>query len=147
VLYESTLYARTNTGGVFYASLGDESPAVAVEGRGKRIILWGQLRQDAIPSEKTALLPNYPNPFNPDTWIPFQLSEPSEVTIRIYNPHGELVRTLDLGHRERGDYRSRSAAAHWDGRNAVGESVGSGIFMVEFRAGDYREIRRAFMVK
>ena len=80
--------------------------------------------------EETALLPNYPNPFNPETWIPYQLSEPAEVTLRIYAINGELVRTLALGQMPAGIYQTRSRAAHWDGKNDVGESVASGVYFL-----------------
>ena len=78
--------------------------------------------------ETTALLPNYPNPFNPETWIPYHLSKPTEVTLTIYGANGSVVRTLALGHQSAGIYQSRSRAAFWDGKNAVGESVASGVY-------------------
>ena len=69
-----------------------------------------------IPKE-TALLANYPNPFNPETWIPYQLSAPSEVTLTIYDMNGGIVRRLEMGHQAAGIYQSRSRALYWDGRN------------------------------
>ena len=78
--------------------------------------------------EETALLHNYPNPFNPETWIPYQLSEPAEVTLTIYDINGQLVRRLAVGHQAAGMYRSRSRAMYWDGRNQLGESVASGLY-------------------
>ena len=86
-----------------------------------------QLLSLFVPAE-TALLHNYPNPFNPETWIPYQLAEPAEVTFRIYATNGVLVRTLHLGHQPAGIYQSRSRAAYWDGKNEMGESVASGIY-------------------
>ena len=80
-----------------------------------------------IPKE-TALLANYPNPFNPETWIPYQLANPADVNISIYAVDGTLVRTLDLGHQAMGSYQGKSRAAYWDGRNAVGEPVASGVY-------------------
>ena len=97
--------------------------------------------------EETALLPNYPNPFNPETWIPYQLSEPAEVTLRIYAMSGELVRTLDLGHTPAGIYQSRSRAAYWDGTNNVGESVASGIYFYTLTAGDFTATRKLLIRK
>ena len=73
-----------------------------------------------IPKE-TALFANYPNPFNPETWIPYQLAEAGDVTVTIYDIHGRVVRGLDLGHQRAGMYHGRSRAAYWDGRNAQGE--------------------------
>ena len=89
-----------------------------------------------IPNE-TALLRNYPNPFNPETWIPYQLSEPADVTFSIYSVNGRLVRTLSLGYQAAGIYRHRSRAAYWDGRNAHGESVASGVYFYTLTAGDF----------
>ena len=82
----------------------------------------------ALTPKETALLPNYPNPFNPETWIPYQLAAPADVTLRIYAIDGSLVRMLSLGHKAVGIYQSRSRAAYWDGKNEVGEPVASGIY-------------------
>ncbi len=97
--------------------------------------------------EKTALLPNYPNPFNPETWIPYQVSEPAEVTLCIYSVSGVLVRTLALGQTPAGIYQSRSRAAYWDGRNDVGESVASGIYFYTLTAGDFTATRKMLIRK
>ena len=81
----------------------------------------------ALTPKETALLPNYPNPFNPETWIPYQLSESANVSISIYAVDGTMVRTLALGHQPIGVYQNKSRAAYWDGRNALGEPVASGV--------------------
>ena len=99
-----------------------------------------------LPSA-TALLPNYPNPFNPETWIPFDLSEASEVAIAIYDVLGAPVRRVDLGYLEPGAHRSRGSAAYWDGRNEHGEAVSSGVYFVELRTGRFRELRRIVLMK
>ena len=83
---------------------------------------------EVVTPEKTRLLANYPNPFNPETWIPYQLAASSEVQITIYNSAGKEVRTLSLGHQSEGYYTDRSRAAYWDGRNAIGEQVASGVY-------------------
>jgi hypothetical protein len=93
------------------------------------------------------LLPNYPSPFNPETWFPYRLSESSEVAITIYDTLGRVVRRLDLGSQPAGLYKSRSRAAYWNGRNAVGEAVSSGTYVVELRAGSYRAIRRLLIAR
>ncbi|MEO2003853.1 MAG: FlgD immunoglobulin-like domain containing protein, partial [Candidatus Poribacteria bacterium] len=93
------------------------------------------------------LLPNYPNPFNPETWIPFDLSKASDVTVRVYDTRGHEVRRVSLGHLDAGSYRGRSDAAHWDGRNALGEPVASGVYIYELTAGDYRAVRRMQVLK
>ena len=95
----------------------------------------------------TRLLPNYPNPFNPETWIPYQLSEPAEVTVSVYAVDGTLVRTLELGQMPSGVYRSRSRAAYWDGRNARGEPVASGVYFYTLRAGDFSATRKLVIRK
>ena len=95
----------------------------------------------------TALLPNYPNPFNPETWIPFTLAEESDVTLRIYDMDGQAIRTLELGARAAGSHASRDAAAYWDGRNELGEHVASGVYFYELNAGTYRKIRRMVILK
>ncbi len=97
--------------------------------------------------EETLLLANYPNPFNPETWIPYQLSEPAEVTLRIYAVNGILVRTLALGQTPAGIYQSRSRAAYWDGKNDVGESVASGIYFYTLTAGDFTATRKMLIKK
>ena len=89
-----------------------------------------------IPNE-TALLRNYPNPFNPETWLPYQLSEPADVTFSIYSVNGRLVRTLSLGYQAAGIYRHRSRAAYWDGRNALGEPVASGVYFFSLTAREF----------
>ena len=91
------------------------------------ILMLQQLLAALIPKE-TSLLPNYPNPFNPETWIPYHLSEGAEVTLHIYVVNGALVRTLALGYQPAGMYQSKNRAAYWDGRNAFGEPVASGLY-------------------
>ena len=105
-----------------------------------------QLLATLIPQE-TGLLPNYPNPFNPETWIPYQLSEPAEVSISIYSADGRLVRRLDLGHQAGGMYESRSRAAYWDGRNALGEPMASGVYFYTLTAGDFTATRKMLIKK
>ena len=106
----------------------------------------GQLLLSAVP-DRTALLPNYPNPFNPETWIPFQLAKPSRVTVTIYNAAGQTVRTLELGQLPAGTYHSRSKAAYWDGRNALGERVASGLYFYRIEAGSFSQLRRMMILK
>ena len=97
--------------------------------------------------KRTALLTNYPNPFNPETWIPYQLSEAAEVMVRIYAVNGTLVRTLNLGHQPAGIYQERSRAAYWDGTNALGEFVASGIYFYTLTAGDFTATRKMLIRK
>ena len=101
----------------------------------------------ALTPQETALFPNYPNPFNPETWIPYHLAHPADVTLTIYDAKGVLVRRLDLGHQPAGYYTNRSKAAYWDGRNESGESVASGVYFYQLRAGDYRALRRMVILK
>ncbi len=97
--------------------------------------------------EKTALLANYPNPFNPETWIPYHLAKPAEVTLHIYGVDGALVRTLTLEHRQAGIYEHQSRAVYWDGRNAQGERVASGIYLYTLTAGEYTSTRKMLIRK
>ena len=101
----------------------------------------------AMTPKKTALLANYPNPFNPETWIPYQLATPSEVTITIYDIRGRVVRTLILGNQPAGVYRKRSKAAHWDGRNHFGEKVATGVYFYTLTAGDFSATRKMLIRK
>ena len=107
---------------------------------------------------ETKLLPNYPNPFNPETWIPYELEKEADVTIEIYNVSGQLVRTLDLGIQSRGRYISREKAAYWDGRTEYSERAASGVYFYLLRVssvarsresgtGDFTETRRMVILK
>ena len=105
-----------------------------------------RLLASLIP-EETALLANYPNPFNPETWIPYQLAESADVTIAIYDMSGQLVRRLALGLQTVGMYRSRSRAVYWDGRNQLGEPVASGLYFYTLTAGEFSATRRMLILK
>ena len=108
--------------------------------------VFPQLFASLIP-EKTALLANYPNPFNPETWIPYQLSEPGNVTLTIHSVNGTLVRTLALGQMPAGLYTSQRRAAYWDGTNDVGEPVASGIYFYTLTASDFTNTRKMLIKK
>ena len=99
-----------------------------------------------IPTE-TELLANYPNPFNPETWIPYRLAQDAFVTLTIYDVNGRIIRTLDVGHQIAAVYESRSKAIHWDGKNRLGESVTSGIYFYALIAGDYSATRKMVILK
>ena len=98
------------------------------------IMVLEQLLISLIPTE-TQLLPNYPNPFNPETWIPYRLAEAAFVTLTIYDRTGQVVRTIDVGHQPPASYESRSKAIYWDGRNGLGEQVASGVYFYHLSAG------------
>lgn len=110
-------------------------------------ILFLEHLLNALTPQKTALLPNYPNPFNPETWIPYQLSESSDVTIAIYSTDGQLIRTLEIGEKTAGLYQNKGAAAHWDGKNATGEPVASGVYFYKLTTGNYSATRRMIIRK
>ncbi|RKU21067.1 hypothetical protein C6499_22890 [Candidatus Poribacteria bacterium] len=97
--------------------------------------------------ESTALLPNYPNPFNPETWIPYHLAKDAEVTLTIYNVRGVAVRELTLGHQAAGVYQSKHRAAYWDGKNQLGEKVASGLYFYTLTAGDFTATRKMLIAK
>ena len=105
-----------------------------------------RLLASLIP-ERTLLLANYPNPFNPETWIPYHLANPSDVRITIYDARGSIVRRLDLGHQREGYYTGRSRAAYWDGRNAVGEGVASSVYFYQLQADNLSLLRKMVILK
>ncbi len=98
-------------------------------------------------TQPTALLENYPNPFNPETWIPYQLSEAAEVTVTIHASDGKLVRTLELGQMPAGAYSDKDRAAYWDGQNEQGEPVASGVYFYTLTAGDFKATRKMVIRK
>ena len=100
-----------------------------------------------LTPQETALFANYPNPFNPETWIPYQLAKPADVQLTIYDIKGSVVRALDLGHQRAGMYHSRARAAFWDGRNAVGEPVASGVYFYTLKVGDFAATRKLLIRK
>ena len=106
------------------------------------------LTQAAQPApEKTVLLANYPNPFNPETWIPYQLAQPAEVAVFIHTASGALVRTLPFGEKPAGSYQTKSRAAYWDGKNAQGEPVASGVYFYTLKAGQFTATRKMLILK
>ncbi len=113
----------------------------------QRGLLYLEQLLAALTPKETALLPNYPNPFNPETWIPYHLATPADVSISIYTAGGQLVRKLDLGHQTVGIYESRSRAAYWDGRNNVGERVASGVYFYTLTAGKFTASRKMLIRK
>ena len=98
-------------------------------------------------NRENALLANFPNPFNPETWIPYQLAKPTEVAITIYAVNGQIVRTLTLGYQPAGIYQNRSRAAYWDGKNQFGEPVASGVYFYTLTAGNFTATRKMLIRK
>ena len=98
-------------------------------------------------SQKRNCLPNYPNPFNPETWIPYQLAKAADVSVKIYDVGGRLVRTISVGFKPVGYYLTREQAIHWDGQNEIGESVSSGVYFLQFVAGDFSITRQIVILK
>ena len=113
----------------------------------QRGILFLQQLLTVLTPKETALLTNYPNPFNPETWIPYHLAKDADVTLYIYAVNGTLVRTLALGHQAAGMYQNRSRAVYWDGKNAVGEPVASGVYFYTLTAGDFSATRKMLIRK
>ena len=124
------------------ARLSDDGSNIFQEG----IAALEHLINTVLPS-KSALLPNYPNPFNPETWIPYDLAQNADVHIHIYNMKGESVRQLSIGFQAAGTYRTQSRAAYWDGQNAVGEPVASGIYFFTLQAGQFKATRQMAILK
>ena len=113
---------------------------VAVKPQGRQLAQWGGIKRNV-------LLQNFPNPFNPETWIPFRLADESDITIQIYSSTGQLVRRLSPGVMPAGDYSSQSQAIHWDGRNQTGEPVSSGVYLYTINAGDFTATRKMLIRK
>ena len=132
--------AQQNTSDAVSTSLGEGFSYA----RGVQVL--EQLVEMLTP-EKTALFANYPNPFNPETWIPYQLAKPADVTVTIYAADGSVIQTLALGHQDAGMYKNRTQAAYWDGKNALGESVASGLYFYTLTAGEFTATRRMLILK
>ncbi len=113
------------------------------------ITIKKQIPQMIMPQapKTSALLQNYPNPFNPETCIPYQLSKNADVTIRIYNIKGQLIRQISLGHKQAGSYLDKRGAAYWDGKNNAGEKIASGMYFYQLQSEDFRAMRRMMIVK
>lgn len=143
-----TVQIDTDGDGVFEQTISTDSELTKdehlsvtdVTPKDKYPTTWGNVKQ-------TKLYQNYPNPSNPDTWIPYQLAEDVNVIIRIYNISGRLVRTLNLGHKHAGFYTTKDKAAYWNGRNEVGEQVASGIYFYTIQAGEFTATRKMLMLK
>ena len=120
---------------------GDRSPSAR-----KTLIYLQQLLATARP-EKTQLLANFPNPFNPETWIPYELATDTDVSITIYTSTGVVVRALQLGHQTAGYYTDRERAAYWDGKNALGEQVASGIYFYQLETDEMSTMRKMVILK
>ena len=124
------------------ARLADDGSALFHKG----ISVLETLLNAAIP-KKTVLLPNYPNPFNPETWIPYDLAQDADVKIHIYDLNGKSIHQLSLGFQTAGTYHSQSRAAYWDGRNSAGEYVSSGIYFFTLYAGQIQTTRKMVVRK
>ncbi len=114
--------------------------AGTINPHGKQLAILGEVKRDQ-------LMQNFPNPSNPETWIPFRLADESHVTIRIYSPTGQLVRRLSPGVMPAGDYSSQAKAVYWDGRNQTGEPVSSGTYLYTINAGDFSATRKMLILK
>ena len=112
-----------------------------------RGILFLERLLAALLPKETVLLANYPNPFNPETWIPYRLAEDAFVTLTIYDGSGQVIRTLDVGYQSAAFYETRSKAIYWDGRNEFGEGVASGVYFYHLSAGDFSATRKMLIIK
>ena len=112
-----------------------------------RVLVYLQQLLVTARPEKTQLLANYPNPFNPETWIPYELATDTDVRLTIYNTQGVVIRTLQLGHQSAGYYTGRDRAAYWDGRNALGEQVASGLYFYQLETDEMSLMRKMVILK
>ena len=113
---------------------------------GQGIAVLKEILSSIKPTE-TVLMTNYPNPFNPETWIPYHLNQDTDVVVRIYDTKGRIVRTLDMGFQSFGYYASRDKAVYWNGKTDIGEKVSSGTYFYQIQAGDYTETRKLVILK
>ncbi len=155
--YELENTLTGHVGWVNSVAFSPDSRSLVSGGKDGRVLLWRFEDQPVFWSDvkrpnsplllKNALLPNYPNPFNPETWIPFDLVQESAVTITIYDSAGQTVRRLELGKLPAGSYRAKEKAAYWDGRDALGAAAASGMYFVRIEAGSFSETRRMVLLK
>ena len=137
----STMFVNIQSPGITFAIQGPwEQHGVGVEPRGRALTTLGSVK-------RPELLQNFPNPFNPETWIPYRLPEDDDVTIAIYDLGGELIRTLLLGTQPAGDHVGRSSAAYWDGRDESGEMAASGVYIYQFKTKRYTAMKRLVVGK
>ena len=154
-LYNFSASRKANTTGAVTADINIFTN-VPDDHSGYTIVKNSNLPIEVIPAvpgaptllpDATSFLSNYPNPFNPETWIPYHLAKPADVRLTIYDMRGVVVRELVLGHQAAGFYTNRSRAAHWDGRNDFGEKVATGIYFCTFEAGDFTATRKMLIRK
>ena len=144
----ATAPAITDKSVVFNAErLQAELKRVGTDPRYAEAIAYIQQLLNIERPATTRLLANYPNPFNPETWIPYQLAKASNVQITIYDVRGTVVRSLKLGHKPEGYYTNRSRAAHWDGRNNFGERVATGVYFYQLQADSMSLLRKMVILK
>ena len=135
--------AATVEAWIAQASLIDDGSIAFRQG----IVNLQNLLASLVIPQETAVLANYPNPFNPETWIPYQLAVPAEVALTIYDMNGGVVRRLEVGHQQAGLYQNRNRALYWDGRNDRGESVASGLYFYTLRADEFTATRKMLIRK
>ena len=133
-----------DAGSVYIFDTEDEASLnlpLSVEPRGDlALTMFGDIK-------RTALLQNFPNPFNPETWIPYTLADDADVSVRIYDIQGKLVRQLDVGQRPAGNYLSRETAVYWNGKDRLGGSVSSGVYFYTLKADAFSDTRRMVILK
>ena len=144
-LNSQTLTAFTTTDIKLWLSQAQHLPLTDATSQ-SGVLFLAQLLEAITPKE-TTLLPNYPNPFNPETWIPYQLAKDADVTLTIYAVNGRAIRRLTLGHQHAGTYQTRSRAAYWDGRNEFDEPVASGLYFYTLTAGNFTATRKMLIRK
>jgi len=136
-----------------YCWLSDNREVLLTEQKDSRLAVWNiaplltPLYTTFGEVKQSALLQNYPNPFNPETWIPFRLAEDADISIKIYDVVGQLVRRFELDGLSAGMYIDKDKAIYWDGRNASGETVSSGVYFYTIKANGFSRTKKMVIVR
>jgi hypothetical protein len=153
IIYAGTSSSFFTSGGVFAAEFLDAPPPTGIypQNGSTAVGTLADLKNTGITEHhdfvevkprRTELLPNYPNPFNPETWIPYRLSEEADVTVYIFDSRGQLIRTILVGRKSAGTYIGKSKAVHWDGKNDGGERIASGVYFYQLKAGRFSDTKK-----
>ncbi len=95
-----------------------------------------------IIPQSSILLQSYPNQADNSCYIPFKLSEDSEVTVEVYNILGQKIKEMNMGSRKAGFYTTKTRAIFWDTRNDKGQAVSKGLYFIRLTAGKFSAVKQ-----